>query len=181
MPDFSLFDLCIKEIKGKMIEIDEIFGLNYQNMEWEAIQGAAINEVKEEKKMYGLEDFKKWMREEDNYLILAKKIIFRAENNGLFQVFAEMNEDFTKRLEDENRYQDNKEIGNKRPIFESPEAPERAPWLVEDEGSTEEIKNNKEEEEKDEDEVEETDKTETNNKPVLTKKKKNKRKGKKKH
>ncbi|PKY55447.1 hypothetical protein RhiirA4_504256 [Rhizophagus irregularis] len=126
------------ELRKKVGEIEEIFDVNYHLMEWKAIQGEIIDEIKEEKKMSGMNDFRKWMNEEKNYLILAKKVIIRAENHGLFQVFTEMNEDFSRRLEDENRYQDNKEIGDKRPILESPEVPEREPWLVTAEGSEEE-------------------------------------------
>ncbi|CAB4383684.1 unnamed protein product [Rhizophagus irregularis] len=51
-----------------------------------------------------------------------------------------LNDDFTKRLEDVNRYQDDKEIGDKRPIMDSPPAPERMPWTVEVEDSEEEEK-----------------------------------------
>ncbi|PKY58045.1 hypothetical protein RhiirA4_479610 [Rhizophagus irregularis] len=114
----------VKEVREKMTEIRQIFEANYQEMEWTIIQGETIKEMREETQIFGKEEFKNWMLQEANYLIVAKKIIVRTENHGLFQEFAEMNEDFSKRLEDENRYQDNKEIGEKRPILESPEAPE---------------------------------------------------------
>ncbi|CAB4403152.1 unnamed protein product [Rhizophagus irregularis] len=171
------------ELRKKVGEIEEIFDVNYHLMEWKAIQGEIIDEIKEEKKMSGMNDFRKWMNEEKNYLILAKKVIIRAENHGLFQVFTEMNEDFSKRLEDENRYQDNKEIGDKRPILESPEVPEREPWLVTAEGSEEEedeeegnkknIEDQKEEKEK---EIEEKNLNKSDPAKIKEEKKKKKKK-----
>ncbi|PKY60950.1 hypothetical protein RhiirA4_485300 [Rhizophagus irregularis] len=166
----------MKEVKEKMIEIKEIFEANYQEMEWTSIQGESIEEMREETQISGKEEFQAWMRKDENYLILAKKIIVKTENHGLFQIFVEMNEDFTKRLEDENRYQDNKEIGAKRPILESPEVPERAPWMVATEGSEEE-EDKSEEEEK----PEEAKKNSNEPDPPKQKTSKKKRKGKKKH
>lgn len=88
-----------------------------------------------------------------------------------------MNDGFTKRLEDVNRYQDEKETGDKRPILESPSAPERKSVLVEINEDT----SVKSEEEMDEEATKKengntepvTNKSATNNKD---KKKKNKNK-----
>ncbi|PKY56035.1 hypothetical protein RhiirA4_476009 [Rhizophagus irregularis] len=167
----------VKEVRTKLVEIGEIFEANYQKEEWTLIQGTMIKDMKEEAQITDHEEFKVWMRKEENYLVLAKKIITTTENHGLFQHFTALNEDFLKRLEDENRYQDNKEIGDKRPILESPEAPEQVPWMVaaeeseEEEDTIEDEKNVEEEEEKKSNKLD----------PSKQQKSKKKRKGKKKH
>ncbi|PKY55121.1 hypothetical protein RhiirA4_474378 [Rhizophagus irregularis] len=94
----------MKEVQEKMTKIKQIFEANYQEMEWTIIQGETIKEMREKTQIFEKEEFKNWMLQEANYLIVAKKIIVRTENHGLFQEFTEMNEDFSKRLEDENRY-----------------------------------------------------------------------------
>ncbi|PKC50213.1 hypothetical protein RhiirA1_487048, partial [Rhizophagus irregularis] len=43
-----------------------------------------------------------------------------AEKSKIFQEYTTLNENFKQRLENENRYQDEKKIGKKRPILESP-------------------------------------------------------------
>ncbi|POG64890.1 hypothetical protein GLOIN_2v1880975 [Rhizophagus irregularis DAOM 181602=DAOM 197198] len=91
--------------------------------------------------------------------------------------YTSLNDGFTKRLEDVNRYQDEKETGDKRPILESPSAPERKSVLVEINEDT----SVKSEEEMDEEATKKengntepvTNKSATNNKD---KKKKNKNK-----
>ncbi|CAB4426150.1 unnamed protein product [Rhizophagus irregularis] len=76
-------------------------------------------------------------------LSVRKRVIELAEQqNDLSGEYWTLNDDFTKRLEDVNRYQDEKESGEKRPILESPSAPARKPILVDvnedsDDGSEE--------------------------------------------
>ncbi|PKB99006.1 hypothetical protein RhiirA5_463007 [Rhizophagus irregularis] len=93
--------------------------------------------------------------------------------------YTTLNDDFTKRLKDENRYQDNKDVGDKRPILESPSPPERKPWLVMDEGDSssedDEGEGMKEEAEK-QMKKEENEKALPNSTPTKKKKKKKKKK-----
>ncbi|PKK69873.1 hypothetical protein RhiirC2_831153 [Rhizophagus irregularis] len=89
-------------------------------MEWERINIKAMNELREE---YGLNNWmeaKNWALEKNNFFRLGQKIISLAEKSKIFQEYTTLNENFTKRLENENRYQDEKKIGEKRPILESP-------------------------------------------------------------
>ncbi|PKK74084.1 hypothetical protein RhiirC2_775259 [Rhizophagus irregularis] len=72
------------------------------------------------------------MSKDDNKKLLRTRVIRSAENNDIFLRYTTLNDDFTKRMKDENRYQNNKELGDKRLILESPTPPERKPWLVED-------------------------------------------------
>ncbi|PKY60410.1 hypothetical protein RhiirA4_484082 [Rhizophagus irregularis] len=108
-----------------------------------------------------------------------KKIISLAEQNEILLEYIMLNNDFTKRLKDENRYQDNKEIGNKKPILELLFPPSRKLWLIEDNNSTSKIKDEDENEEEETEgkEITETEKASSNS---GKKNKKNKRKKKKK-
>lgn len=56
---------------------------------------------------------------ENNFLLLEQKIISLAEQNEILQEYTTLNNDFQKRL-DENYMTDEREIGEKRPILESP-------------------------------------------------------------
>ncbi|PKK55459.1 hypothetical protein RhiirC2_802325, partial [Rhizophagus irregularis] len=49
-----------------------------------------------------------------------QKIISLVEKSKIFQEYTTLNENFKQRLENKNRYQDEKKIGEKRPILESP-------------------------------------------------------------
>ncbi|PKK68116.1 hypothetical protein RhiirC2_782682 [Rhizophagus irregularis] len=80
-------------------------------------------------------------------IILEKKIISLAEQNEILLKYITLNNDFTKRLKDENRYQDNKEKANLGIIISIISKP----WLIEDNNSMSKIKDeneNKEEETK---------------------------------
>ncbi|CAB4474004.1 unnamed protein product [Rhizophagus irregularis] len=48
------------------------------------------------------------------------KIISLAEKSKIFEEYTTLNDNFKQRLENENRYQDEKKTGEKRPILESP-------------------------------------------------------------
>ncbi|PKY50671.1 hypothetical protein RhiirA4_467265 [Rhizophagus irregularis] len=53
-----------------------------------------------------------------------RKIISLAEQSEILQQYTTLNKDFTKRLRDENRFTDEKEVGEKRPKdAESPLSP----------------------------------------------------------
>ncbi|POG64433.1 hypothetical protein GLOIN_2v1483933 [Rhizophagus irregularis DAOM 181602=DAOM 197198] len=47
------------------------------------------------------------------------KIIGLAEQNQIMMEYTTLNNDFKQRLKNENRYQDKKEVGDKKPNFES--------------------------------------------------------------
>ncbi|PKY48308.1 hypothetical protein RhiirA4_524887 [Rhizophagus irregularis] len=93
-------------------------------MEWEAISLVALEEKQEEEELEGQEEVSKWLTKQENMLNLRKRVIELAEQQNDLDSgeYWTLNDDFTKRLEDVNRYQDEKETGDKRPILESPSA-----------------------------------------------------------
>ncbi|PKY63367.1 hypothetical protein RhiirA4_492031 [Rhizophagus irregularis] len=163
-----------------MDEIKDIFYDTSNGMEWEKINLEAVTMMKDEMNIQGLEIFNQWMQKENNYLLLGKKIISLAEQNEILLEYTTLNNDFTKRLKDNNRYQDEKEVGDKRPILESPSpSTTKTAWLID-------MSENEEDEIQEDAEIDEEEKpaknkdmTINNNKPNPSKKKK--RKGKKKH
>ncbi|CAB4432995.1 unnamed protein product [Rhizophagus irregularis] len=169
-----------KDIRQKMDEIKDIFYDTSNGMEWEKINLEAVTMIKDEMNIQGLEIFNQWMQKENNYLLLGKKIISLAEQNEILLEYTTLNNDFTKRLKDNNRYQDEKEVGDKRPILESPSpSTTKTAWLID-------MSENEEDEIQEDAEIDEEEKpaknkdmTINNNKPNPSKKKK--RKGKKKH
>ncbi|PKK60563.1 hypothetical protein RhiirC2_793138 [Rhizophagus irregularis] len=56
----------------------------------------------------------------NNFFRLKQKIISLAEKSKIFQEYTTLNDNFKKRLENENHYQDVKKVREKRPILESP-------------------------------------------------------------
>ncbi|PKC01575.1 hypothetical protein RhiirA5_456152 [Rhizophagus irregularis] len=62
--------------------------------------------------------------DKNNFFLVGNKIISLAEQTRIFQEYTTLNDDFKKRLENENRYQDEKKIGEKRPMLESPKKEE---------------------------------------------------------
>ncbi|PKY61304.1 hypothetical protein RhiirA4_486094 [Rhizophagus irregularis] len=102
-------------------------------MEWEKINTNALLEIREEKKIETWEDAKKWALEKNNFFRLGKKIIGLAEQNKIFLEYTTLNNDFKQRLKNENRYTDEKEIGEKRPTVESPSKLTWSPdWSIDD-------------------------------------------------
>ncbi|CAB4479501.1 hypothetical protein RhiirA1_469075 [Rhizophagus irregularis] len=87
-------------------------------MEWEKINTDALKEVC--KVARTMEEMKAWAMEKNNFFLLGQRIIGLAEQSKIFAEFTTLNDDFKKRLKDKNRYQDEKEIGEKRPMNESP-------------------------------------------------------------
>ncbi|PKY63516.1 hypothetical protein RhiirA4_492733 [Rhizophagus irregularis] len=84
-------------------------------------------------------------------LNLRKRVIELAEQQNDLDSgeYWTLNDDFTKRLEDVNRYQDEKETGDKRPILESPSAPARKPILVDANENSDDGSEEKEDKEED--------------------------------
>uniref|UniRef100_U9TRH0 Uncharacterized protein n=3 Tax=Rhizophagus irregularis TaxID=588596 RepID=U9TRH0_RHIID len=67
-----------------------------------------------------------------------QKLISLAEQNAIMREYTTLNDEFGQRLKDENRYQDKREVGDKRPIFDSPKKSESSESESEEEA--EEIK-----------------------------------------
>ncbi|PKY48877.1 hypothetical protein RhiirA4_526293 [Rhizophagus irregularis] len=132
------------EITTKVKEWQKIYTETGNEMQWEAISLVALEEKQEAENLEGQEEVSKWLTKQENMLSLRKRVIELAEQQNDLDSgeYWTLNDNFTKRLEDVNRYQDEKETGNKRPILESPPAPARKPILVEanensDDGSEE--------------------------------------------
>uniref|UniRef100_U9UJG0 Uncharacterized protein n=1 Tax=Rhizophagus irregularis (strain DAOM 181602 / DAOM 197198 / MUCL 43194) TaxID=747089 RepID=U9UJG0_RHIID len=67
---------------------------------------------------------KKLASEYNNFFRLGHKIISLAEKSKIFEEYTTLNDNFKQRLENENRYQDEKKTGEKRPMLESPKKEE---------------------------------------------------------
>ncbi|CAB4420689.1 unnamed protein product [Rhizophagus irregularis] len=100
-------------ITTKVNEWKRVYVETGNEMEWEVISLVALEEKQEEQELEGQEEVSKC-----------------GTTNNNNEDYWTLNDDFTKRLEDVNRYQDEKEAGDKRPILESPPAPARKPVLV---------------------------------------------------
>lgn len=109
------------EIDQKLLEVKDIFIESGYQMEWNTTNSITIQEMMVEKNITGLEEFKNWM-EKGNLGVVKRRIIKAAEGHAI------LNDEFSQRLEDINRYQDNKEVGDKRPILESPIVPDHESW-----------------------------------------------------
>ncbi|PKY58611.1 hypothetical protein RhiirA4_480668 [Rhizophagus irregularis] len=103
----------------KLMEVKGIFEQTSNEMEWEKINTDALKEVCKDK-AETLKDMKAWAMEKNNFFRLGQRIIDLAEQSKIFQEYTTLNDDFIKRLKNENRYQDEKGIREKRPILESP-------------------------------------------------------------
>ncbi|EXX64536.1 hypothetical protein GLOIN_2v1483079 [Rhizophagus irregularis DAOM 181602=DAOM 197198] len=66
------------------------------------------------------QEFKNWAMEKNNFMLLGQKVISLAEQSKILQEYKTLNDDFTSRLRDENFLTDERKIGEKRPISESP-------------------------------------------------------------
>ncbi|UZO01951.1 uncharacterized protein OCT59_020457 [Rhizophagus irregularis] len=104
----------------KLMEVKDVFDQMSNAMEWERINTEALRLVSKENKIDSMEKAKDWAMEKNNFFHLGQKIIRLAEKTKIFQEYTTMNDNFKQRLENENRYQDEKKIGEKRPILESP-------------------------------------------------------------
>lgn len=174
------------DVITKMREWSKIYHDTGNEMEWDAIQTIAVEECEAREKIKGEEELHKWMAEQKNMTSVRRRIVELAEQQNLTSPTEEywsLNDDVTKRLEDVNRYQDEKETKDKRPILESPSAPARKPVsVIVDENASDEGEEEKNTESENEDkdskkEATEAEKTTTNTNK--TKKKRNKRRNKK--
>ncbi|CAB4488741.1 hypothetical protein RhiirA5_424907 [Rhizophagus irregularis] len=89
-------------------------------MEWEYIRVEVVKEIKSEQDLKDTEEFKSWGMKTNNFLMLSQRIISLAEQSEILREYTTLNDDFKKRPKDENCKQDEKEVGEKRPVLESP-------------------------------------------------------------
>ncbi|CAB4441060.1 unnamed protein product [Rhizophagus irregularis] len=125
----------------KLDELKKIFERLDSEMEWEKINSQAIEEVtnsfspKEKKAVEkGLSPSLHW------FTRIGQRVIDLAENNDIVRLYTTLNDGFERRLKDENRYQDRKDIRDKRPLFDSPKRSETSGSPSESEVEEEDIK-----------------------------------------
>ncbi|PKC12968.1 hypothetical protein RhiirA5_461634 [Rhizophagus irregularis] len=112
----STHDVLVDKLK----EVKDIFNQTSNEMEWDKINAEAIHAIRREHGISSQEEARKWAMDKNNFFLVGNKIISLAEQTKIFQEYTTLNDNFKKRLENENRYQDEKNIGEKRPILESP-------------------------------------------------------------
>lgn len=78
--------------------------------------------------------------EKNNFMLMGYKIISLAEQSKILQEYTALNDDFTARLKDENFLTDERKIGEKRPILESPKVKISKPKDVKKENKKKKIK-----------------------------------------
>ncbi|PKC05202.1 hypothetical protein RhiirA5_502274 [Rhizophagus irregularis] len=108
----------------KLKEVKEIFIQTSNEMEWERINDEALTLVKTENDLTSTEKAKEWAMKRNNFFHLGQRIISLAEKSKIFEEYTTLNDNFKQRLENENRYQDEKKIGEKRPMLDSPKKEE---------------------------------------------------------
>ncbi|CAB4477678.1 unnamed protein product [Rhizophagus irregularis] len=77
------------------------------------------------------EKFEAWCKEDKNYEKLGRGIISLTEQSDIVKQYTTLNDEFTKRLTDENRATDIKDTGDKRIKNSPPENKFRKRWRVE--------------------------------------------------
>ncbi|PKY24316.1 hypothetical protein RhiirB3_471918 [Rhizophagus irregularis] len=104
----------------KLKEVKEIFNQTSNEMEWNKINDEAINTIRSEHGITSHVEARKWAMDKNNFFLVGNKIISLAEKTKIFLEYTTLNDNFKQRLENNNRYQDEKKIGEKRPLLESP-------------------------------------------------------------
>ncbi|PKY55101.1 hypothetical protein RhiirA4_427259 [Rhizophagus irregularis] len=127
--------------EDEVVEMINKWRLSDSEMEWEKINSQAIEEVtnsfspKEKKAVEkGLSPSLHW------FTRIGQRVIDLAENNDIVRLYTTLNDGFERRLKDENRYQDRKDIRDKRPLFDSPKRSETSGSPSESEVEEEDIK-----------------------------------------
>ncbi|PKY49991.1 hypothetical protein RhiirA4_466207 [Rhizophagus irregularis] len=100
-------------------------------MEWDKINNEALEEIMEERNLKA-EELQTWILAENNFFYLGKKIISFAEQNKILLEYTTLNDDFKQRLKNEDRYQDEKVTGDKRPLLDSPSPSTPQIWTWEE-------------------------------------------------
>ncbi|PKY59161.1 hypothetical protein RhiirA4_481678 [Rhizophagus irregularis] len=112
-------------LDNKLEELRSIFKrLDSSNMEWENINAQAIDEIEETATEEEMRNLMSGSPSKKNHMKIGQKVISLAEQSDLIRLYTTLNDGFEKRLKDENRYKDKKDIGDKRPIFDSPKKSE---------------------------------------------------------
>uniref|UniRef100_U9UPP4 Uncharacterized protein n=2 Tax=Rhizophagus irregularis TaxID=588596 RepID=U9UPP4_RHIID len=104
----------------KLKEVKEIFNQTSNEMEWNKINDEAINTIRSEHGITSHVEARKWAMDKNNFFLVGNKIISLAEKMKIFLEYTTLNDNFKQRLENNNRYQDDKKIGEKRPLLEFP-------------------------------------------------------------
>ncbi|PKC63323.1 hypothetical protein RhiirA1_443404 [Rhizophagus irregularis] len=104
----------------KLKEVKDIFNQTSNEMEWNKINDEAINTIRSEHGITSHVEARKWAIDKNNFFLVGNKIISLAEKTKIFLEYTTLNDNFKQRLENNNRYQDDKKIGEKRPLLESP-------------------------------------------------------------
>ncbi|POG61064.1 hypothetical protein GLOIN_2v1486559 [Rhizophagus irregularis DAOM 181602=DAOM 197198] len=113
-----------EHLMKKLDEVKEIFNQTSNKMEWEKINSATFSVFGEQMGLTEWAEIKKMALEPNNFFRLGHQIISLAERSKIFQEYTTLNDNFKQRLENENRHQDEKKTGEKRPMLESPKKEE---------------------------------------------------------
>ncbi|PKY18325.1 hypothetical protein RhiirB3_431107 [Rhizophagus irregularis] len=105
---------------NKFMEVKDIFDQTSNEMEWEKINTEALKEIARDQQIETLAKAKTWALDKNNFFHLGQRIISLAEQTKIFKEYTTLNDNFKQRLENENRYHDEKKTGEKRPMCESP-------------------------------------------------------------
>ncbi|PKY50739.1 hypothetical protein RhiirA4_531170 [Rhizophagus irregularis] len=112
-------------VTDKLDELKSIFDSLDSEMEWEKINNQVISEIADSISLKDLKDMENGSPpSKKNFFQIGRRVINLAEQNDIMRLYTTLNDGFEQRLKDENRYQDKKEIGDKRPIFDSPKKSE---------------------------------------------------------
>lgn len=115
-----------------MRELYGIFKSTSNEMEWEAIRKEALVSVGRRNNLVNVEEIKEQTKKVENYNTFGRRLVNIAEQNDILKEYTTLNDDFTKRLKDENRETNEKKTGVKR-IKNSPPAKKfQTRWRVED-------------------------------------------------
>ncbi|EXX78499.1 hypothetical protein GLOIN_2v1777702 [Rhizophagus irregularis DAOM 181602=DAOM 197198] len=108
------------KVRDKLEELEKIFMQTSNDMEWEKINRDALRLIKNEHGLNEPGQVKSCAMKSYNFMMLGQRVISMEEQSDIMREYTTLNDDFKKRLKDENRKTDEKEIGEKRPILESP-------------------------------------------------------------
>ncbi|PKY56435.1 hypothetical protein RhiirA4_507245 [Rhizophagus irregularis] len=128
-------------LRDKLEELQKIFERLDSEMEWKKINSQAIEKVTNSfspKEKRALE--KGSPPSVQSFTRIGERVIDLAEQNDIVKLYTTLNDGFERRLRDENRYQDKKEIGDKRPLLDSPKRSETSGSPSESEAEEEEVK-----------------------------------------
>ncbi|PKK59598.1 hypothetical protein RhiirC2_820663 [Rhizophagus irregularis] len=128
-------------LTAKLDELQSIFEQLDSAMEWKKINTQAVSEITDSLPQEELTAIANGSPSKKSFFIIGRRVISLAEQNDIIRLYTTLNDGFEQRLKDENRYQEDKKVGQKRPIFDSPMKSESEPSDTEDsESDSEEVK-----------------------------------------